>query len=161
MQRNVKITIITMLFIAAVAMSMPPILRWKEKQHLSAVRAIKSDNIATVTIHEAVRKHLAGDWQLHPLILEISDRASLKEFATAMNYLEDYIPNHPQYVRELYVVLLMKDGSKFEFKFCLMQPPDETVYIYLVRKSGRSTRYLAKAMSPYLYTWLREAGALY
>ena len=92
------------------------------------------------------------------LLVTTSDAADLSAFVEAAKKMDDWVPNHPSFERQLHVVLRRKDGQKYEFEMCFMQPGDSIVYVYGVRKEGNTTYYLYRKKSRALAEWLRNQG---
>lgn len=124
----------------------------EEPRQLAAMRAMKVEQVASVTIYN-------HSGRLKKLLGLVDDPALFPPFVEAMNQLEDYSPNHPSYSVMWYAVLQLDNGRRIGLKFHLMHAPDTTVYVTVMSaKSSRLgwDRYLARAKSPILYDWLVE-----
>jgi len=142
----------TVVVIAIVGVLVTLMFGVKARQHesralLSRLRATEGGQIKEVRLHP---KRGGGPSTI------VDDPGQLGRFAEVMNRLEDWQPQHPLFVRRLYVTVRLNYGREFELEMAMKQPPDRTVFIY----GRRGSMYLYRAKSSELWHWLADNGAL-
>jgi hypothetical protein len=111
-----------------------------EQENLSFLHALHADAVAGVSISD---EHGAS-------LKTVTDAAGLASFASAVNSLEPYQPNHPYATSKFQVALRPKDGPMRRFEVYTMFPADQTIYIDLhPAGNGKSKQ---------LFEWMKAQG---
>jgi len=97
-----------------------------EQQRLSLLKSLPQDAVQRITVFNRY-----GTIQLQT----ITNGVALLSFASAMNSVQPYSPNHPQFDKQIYVVAEVKDGEPLEFHFCHIKSQPEVI-LYFVNKTG-------------------------
>ena len=115
-----------------------------------AIALLSADKIAKMDVYD--------NWYDGHLLTEIADKEALKEFVSGLQKAWLWVPNHPSFRREFYVVLRLEGGEQLEYQMGIHEK--QIVYIYLVSRNDNRLSYYGRAQSDALYGWFAVHGLL-
>jgi hypothetical protein len=74
--------------------------------------------------------------------------------------MDAWLSTRPKFPKQLYVVLKLKDGKKYEFFMGVEEARDTTMYIEGICRDSRGTTYLYKTKSDTIKSWFADSGVV-
>ncbi len=116
------------------------LMEYDRKKQVAKAESLRVEQVASATVYTYPGRH-------KKVLRVIDDPAMLQPLVEAMNHLEDYTPNHPNYSVTWYIVLQLNDGDRVHLECRLMSSPDKNVYMSVFAEGRQSAT---------LYDWLIE-----